>query len=182
SPHYFLLKFADVISDWGRTYKGKVSLYDFSILDHILFGFNPIECTTPGGKKFEEDERGLLVNIVFDFSNNERLLTGEIGKDESENSHPRKTNYEFEEFVKKRAELQSLDYLLEIEGKEYQWFFFNLVLIDRYGERFLIENSKNNVDLWWITPPLFRENYEKLKDKKFSRLIDYKEPKFEHEL
>nr|QNO56070.1 hypothetical protein GIJIEOGM_00011 [Methanosarcinales archaeon ANME-1 ERB7] len=182
SPHYFLLKFADVISDWGRTYKGKVSLYDFSILDHILFGFNPTECTKPNGEEFKEDKRGILVNIIFDFSNNERLLADEIGlKDKSKNSYPRKGNYEFEEFVKKGEELQSLDYLLEIEGKEYQWFFFNLILIDRYGERFLIENSKNNVDLWWIIPPLFSEKFKKLKIKGFSRLVDYQSVEFEHE-
>jgi len=182
SPHYFLLKFADVISDWGRTYKGKVSLYDFSILDHILFGFNPTECTKPNGEKFEEDTRGILVNIIFDFSNNERLLADEIGlKDKSKNSYPRKENYEFKEFVKKREELQSLDYLLEIKGKEYQWFFFNLILIDRYGERFLIENSKNNVNLWWIIPPLFSEKFKNLKIKGFSRLVDYKKV-FEHDL
>lgn len=182
SPHYFLLKFADVISDWGRTYKGKVSLYDFSILDHILFGFNPTECTKPNGEKFEEDTRGILVNIIFDFSNNERLLADEIGlKDKSKNSYPRKENYEFEEFVKKREELQSLDYFLEIDGKKYQWFFFNLILIDRYGERFLIENSKNNVDLWWIIPPLFSEKFKKLKIKELSR-FDYKKGEFEHDL
>ena len=272
SPHYFLLKFADVISDWGRTYKGKVSLYDFSILDHILFGFNPTECTKPNGGKFgeeylfswddvpgndsdrllrflrddfgigwaenkgihkfddgktirifkdenwaeitidvgkekatfkirdgrthdlkvkkengklniyEEDTRGILVNIIFDFSNNERLLADEIGlKDKSKNSYPRKENYEFEEFVKKREELQSLDYLLEIDGKKYQWFFFNLILIDRYGERFLIENSKKNVDLWWIIPPLFSEKFKELEIEGLSR-FDYKKVKFEHDL
>lgn len=182
SPHYFLLKFADVISDWGRTYKGKVSLYDFSILDHILFGFNPTECTKPNGGKFGEDKRGILVNIIFDFSNNERLLADEIGlKGKSKNSYPRKENYEFEEFVKKREELQSLDYLLEIDGKEYQWFFFNLILIDRYGERFLIENSKKNVDLWWIIPPLFSEKFKELEIEGLSR-FDYKKVKFEHDL
>ena len=182
SPHYFLLKFADVISDWGRTYKGKVSLYDFSILDHILFGFNPTECTTPNGGKFGEDTRGILVNIIFDFSNNERLLADEIGlKGKNKNSYPRKENYEFEEFVKKREELQSLDYLLEIDGQKYQWFFFNLILIDRYGERFLIENSKKNVDLWWIIPPLFSEKFKELEIEGLSR-FDYKKVKFEHDL
>lgn len=185
SPHYFLLKFADVLSDWGRPLKGKISLYDFSILDHILFGFNLKKCTKLNGHEYEEyekDKYGLLINIIFDFSNNERLLAGEIGrKNGSEGGYPRRKSYEFQEFLKKKEELQSLDYSLTIEGEKYQWFFFNLVLIDRYGERFLIENSANKVDLWWIIPPLFKIS-EKLKGKEFSRLKEHKNVKFEHEL
>lgn len=182
SPHYFLLKFADVVSDWGRIYKGKKSLFDFPTLEHILFGFNPVECTTPNGDRYEAGGYGILVNIIFDFSNNKRLLAGEIGaRSKGKDRYPRRDNPEFEQFVKKSAELQCLDYLVGTEGEEHQWFFFNLVLIDRYGERFLIENSKNSVDLWWVVPPLFGIKYKKLKNKEFSRLVNYKKLEFKHE-
>lgn len=180
SPHYFLLKFADAVSDWGRTYKGKISLYEFSVLEHIYFGFDPARCTKAGSdERYQEDERGILVNIVFDLSNNERLLTGEVGS-ESENSksYPKRGHFEFQEFVEKGKELRSLDYSLKVCGQEYQWFFFNLVLIDRYGERFLLENTRNDVDLWWIIPPLFRGKFS---GKEFSR-YDYEHEKFQDEI
>ncbi len=138
SIYYFLLKFTDCISDWSRWFQTKFSRVPAKLLDDILIGFKPV--------RLKNGNRGIKVNVVFDFSNISYLLTDEIAEE----------GYELEQFKKKREELECLDYTFTPEnGDTYQWFFFELLLIDRHGERWLINNDNNKINFREIKSPLF---------------------------
>lgn len=140
SLHYFLLKFSDAVCDWSRYYKGKKTFYPIQLIDEILLGFRPEKI---------ENKKCVRVNIVFDFSNLEALVSEDIGE----------PNYEVKDFKKKIKELNQLDYTIAIEekgnSKSYQWFFFEMILIDRNGERHKIDNEGNKVNYSKIECPLF---------------------------
>lgn len=138
SPYYFLLRFVDVISDWSRIFEGRFHYYPVQLLDKVLMGFCPID--------LPDDYRGIKWNIVFDFSNSPCLLEEHVGS----------KDYEIKDFKDKCDELEMLDYTVEINGKRYQWFRFEIVLIDRYGHRFLISNENNTVTFDEMKAPLFK--------------------------
>jgi hypothetical protein len=67
-------------------------------------------------------------------------------------------NYEIDDFKKKTEELNQLDYTVkkdECSGTSYQWLFFEMILIDRNGERHKIDNAGNKVKHCKIECPLF---------------------------
>lgn len=138
SLHYFLLKFSDAVCDWSRGYVGRKTFYPLELIDEILVGFRPEE---KGG------EKRLRVNIVFDFSNLEALVSEDVGE----------PDYEVNDFKKKVDDLNQLDYEITIPKKgKHQWFFFEMILIDRNGERHKIDNNEGNtVKYTKIECPLF---------------------------
>ena len=89
----------------------------------------------------------MRINVVFDFSNLEALISEDIGEQ----------NYEIEDFKKKTKELNQLDYTIKKNdcSEPYQWLFFEMILIDRNGERHKIDNAENTVKCCKIECPLF---------------------------
>ena len=138
SLHYFLLKFSDIICDWSRYYKGRKTSYPVQLIDEILLGFRPEE---------RDNEKCVCINVIFDFSNLGALISEDIGDQ----------NYEIEDFEKKAEELNQLDYTVEKDDGSgtYQWLFFEMILIDRNGERHKIDNAENTVKCCKIECPLF---------------------------
>jgi hypothetical protein len=138
SLHYFLLKFSDAICDWSRYYQGRKTFYPVQLIDEILLGFRPEE---------RNNEKCVRINVVFDFSNLEALISEDIGEQ----------NYEIEDFEKKTKELNQLDYTIKKNdcSEPYQWLFFEMILIDRNGERHKIDNEENEVKYSKIECPLF---------------------------
>ena len=138
SLYYFLLKFSDTICDWSRYFKGRKTYYPIQLIDEILLGYRPEEIN---GKKC------VRLNIIFDFSNLDALISEDIGE----------RDYEVTDFRKKREELNQLDFTtLDSDVSEsYQWFFFEIILIDRYGERHKLSNEGNKVSYIPIESPLF---------------------------
>lgn len=138
SLHYFLLKFSDAICDWSRYYQGRKTFYPVQLIDEILLGFRPEE---------RNNEKCVRINVVFDFSNLEALISEDIGEQ----------NCEIEDFEKKTKELNQLDYTIKKNdcSEPYQWLFFEMILIDRNGERHKIDNEENEVKYSKIECPLF---------------------------
>lgn len=138
SLYYFLLKLSDTLCDWSRYFQGRKTYYPIQLIDEILFGFCPEK---------RDGKECVRLNIIFDFSNLDALISEDIGEHD----------YEIKDFKKKQKELNHLDYMVEKNDTSdpYQWLFFEIILIDRNGERHMLTNEGNKVEYSKIECPLF---------------------------
>jgi len=138
SFHYFLLKLSDTICDWSRHYKGRRTFYCVQLIDEILVGFRPEK---KNGKEC------VRLNVIFDFSNLEALVSSDVAEH----------GFEIKEFKAKAKELNQLDYKIQKNDGSLsgQWLFFEMILIDRNGERHKISNERNQAKYTKIECPLF---------------------------
>ena len=106
------------------------------MIDEIILGFGR-----------QKGNNSVNINIVFDLSNTEALISENIVIDE------------VKDFRKKAEELGHLDYKVKIKKgsnvKKYQWLFFEMILLDRNGERYKIDNRNNKIRCRKVECPLF---------------------------